>query len=252
MFTKVSLNDVLNFEVDQFKKEFGKKIDFHKLNSSNVDQCLKYALDDALRQNARSKKEQYKDLKEKIISNFTDDFIKVANGGHKISNELAFEKLFDELEKKFSTVLKDQKLKSLSKIGFAQKFINMSFKYLYCFEECDKNNLRFCHLPLDKYTINWYKTIGDKNNIADLKEINFSWSKINEDLYFNIQKDIDSKLKSCLDYEINCKDPKQRIQLPQFKIEVEFIVWKQEQLNEFCKKLSKFKDYFERLGIKAI
>ena len=252
MFTKVNFNDVLNFEVDQFKKEFGKKIDFHKLDSSNVDQCLKYALDDALRENARSKKEQYKDSKEKIISNFTDDFIKVANGGNKISNERDFEELFDELAKKFSTVLKDQKLESLSKIGFAQKFINMSFKYLYCFEECDKNNLRFCHLPLDKYTINWYKKIGDKNNIANLKEINFSWSKINDDLYFNIQKDIDSKLKSCLDYEIHCKDPKQRIQLPQSKIEVEFIVWKQEQLNEFCKKLSKFKDYFERLGIKAI
>ena len=250
---KISLNrmNVLKFEVDHFKKEFGKKINFKELNEDEVNECLKKALDDALRENARSKKEQYKYSKEKIISNFTDDFIKVANGGHKISNELNFEKLFDELAKKFSTVLKDQKLESLSKIGFAQKFINMSFKYLYCFEECDKNNLRFCHLPLDKYTINWYKKIGDKNNIADLKEINFSWSKINEDLYFNIQKDIDSKLKSCLDYEIHCKDPKQRIQLPQSKIEVEFIVWKQEQLNEFSKKLSKSKDYFERLGIKA-
>lgn len=251
---KISLNrmNVLKFEVDHFKKEFGKKINFKELNEGEVNECLKKALDDALRENARSKKEQYKDSKEKIISNFTDDFIKVANGGHKISNELDFEELFDELAKKFSTVLKDQKLESLSKIGFAQKFINMSFKYLYCFEECDKNNLRFCHLPLDKYTIKWYKKIGDKTNKNRLKTINYSWSNIDDKLYKDIQNDIDSKLKSCLDYEINCKDPKQRIQLPQSKIEVEFIVWKQEQLNEFCKKLSKFKDYFERLGIKAI
>lgn len=251
---KISLNrmNVLKFEVDHFKKDFGKKINFKKLNEGEVNKCLKKALDDALRENARSKKVQYKDSKEKIISKFTDDFIKVANGGHKISNELDFEELFDELAKKFSTVLKDQKLESLSKIGFAQKFINMSFKYLYCFEQCDKNNLRFCHLPLDKYTIKWYKKIGDKTNKNQLKAINYSWSNIDDKLYKDIQNDIDSKLKSCLDYEINCKDLKQRIQLPQSKIEVEFIVWKQEQLNEFCKKLSKFKDYFERLGIKAI
>ena len=130
----------------------------------------------------------------------------------------------------------------------------MSFKYLYCFEECDKNNLRFCHLPLDKYTIKWYKKIGDKTNKNQLKAINYSWSNIDDKLYKNIQNDIDTKLKSCLDYEINCKDPKQRIQLPQSKIEVEFIVWKQEKLNELYKELSKLEDdyYFERLGIKAI
>lgn len=63
---KISLNrmNVLKFEVDHFKKESGKKINFKELNEGEVNECLKKALDDALRENARSKKEQYKDSKE--------------------------------------------------------------------------------------------------------------------------------------------------------------------------------------------
>lgn len=251
---KISLNrmNVLKFEVDHFKKEFCKGIDFTKLDNFNVDKCLNKALDAALKDGARRKKNEYKSKKENIISKFTDYFIKVANGKHKISNEEDFEKLFDSLVNKFSTELKNQKLDSFSNIGFAQKFINVAFKCLYCFDNCKKDNLKFCHLPLDKYTINWYKKIGKEDYVNSLKQKNFSWSNIDDKLYKDIQNDIHLKLKGCLDYEINCKDPKQRIQLPQSKIEVDLIVWKQEQLNEFCKKLSKFKDYFERLGIKAI
>ena len=112
--------------------------------------------------------------------------------------------------------------------------------------------MQFCHLPLDKYTIDWYKQYGDKDKINRFKKLNFSWSKIGEDLYWDIQDDIDSKLNNNVYYQINCKDPSQIIILPKCKIEVEFIVWMQQQLNDVYNTLSKLKDYYERLGIKEI
>lgn len=251
---KISLNrmNVLKFEVDHFKKEFSKKINFKKLNEGEVNECLKKALSDALNQGARRNKVEYKKKLNAILSSVKNDLFAIATGRIIISDANDYKKHFLRIKDAFFNALRSNDLGMLATFGFAQKFISMSFKYLYCFDDCVRKNLRFCYLPLDQYTIDWYKKYGSKSLINRFKSIKFAWSNIDETLYLEIQSDIDSKLKSCLDYEINCKDSKQRIQLPQSKIEVEFIVWKQEQLNEFSKKLSKFKDYFERLGIKAI
>ena len=253
---KISLNrmNVLKFEVDHFKKEFGKKINFKELNEGEVNDCLKKALSDALNQGARRNKVEYKTKLNAILSSVKNDLFAIATGRILISDANDYKQHFLRIKDAFFTALRSNDLGMLATFGFAQKFISMSFKYLYCFDDCVRKNLRFCYLPLDQYTIDWYKKYGSKSLINRFKSIKFAWSNIDETLYFEIQSDIDSKLKSCLDYEINCKDPKQRIQLPQSKIEVEFIVWKQEQLNEIYKELSKLEDdyYFERLGIKVI
>lgn len=245
-------DELVNFEIEQFKQWWGKNLCFNSLNDKNVDSCLTHALSDALNQGARRNKVEYKTKLNAILSSVKNDLFDIATGTIHISDANDYKRHFLTLKDAFFTALRNNGLEKLATFGFAQKFISMSFKYLYCFDDCVRKNLRFCYLPLDQYTIDWYKKYGSENLINSFKSINFAWSNIDETLYFKIQSDIDSKLKSCLDYEINCKDPKQRIQLPQSKIEVEFIVWKQEQLNEFSKKLSKFKDYFERLGIKAI
>ena len=253
---KISLNrmNVLKFEVDHFKKEFGKKINFKELNEGEVNDCLKKALSDALNQGARRNKVEYKTKLNAILSSVKNDLFAIATGRILISDANDYKQHFLRIKDAFFTALRSNDLGMLATFGFAQKFISMSFKYLYCFDDCVRKNLRFCYLPLDQYTIDWYKKYGSKSLINRFKSIKFAWSNIDETLYFEIQSDIDSKLKSCLDYEINCKDPKQRIQLPQSKIEVEFIVWKQEQLNESYKELSKLEEdyYFERVGIKVI
>lgn len=81
--------------------------------------------------------------------------------------------------------------------GQAQKIINMAFKYLYCYDYC-KNNVekrkcyRFCHMPLDSYTLSWYKRQKDKitDNYQEL-ESGDVWSKLNgKGKYEKIQKSI--------------------------------------------------------------
>ena len=41
--------------------------------------------------------------------------------------------------------------------GKAQKIINMTFKYLYCFDDAEEYSERFksCHMALDSYILNW-------------------------------------------------------------------------------------------------
>lgn len=249
----MTTNKLIDFEVEHFKNGWGKKLCFAQLNPSNVDNCMIHALSDALNQGARRGSIRYKPMLGTITNAFRNDFIEVAKGIRKISNKTEFKNLFNSLKDRFLDLLANNGLGVLSKFGFAQKFINMTFKYLYCFDDCDKANLRFCHLPLDQYTIDWYKQYGERVIIAKFKAINFAWANIDEALYWDIQEDIDDKLAKGIDYSINCKDPSQKIRLPISKIEVEFIVWMQQQLNDvYNQSLSKLKDYYDRLGIKDI
>ena len=136
-----------------------------------------------------------------------------------------------------------------AKFGFAQKFVSMSFKYMYCFDNSKRGNFKFCKLPLDKYTISWYRQKGDKELIKQFKDKKFAWSEISEDLYNEIQDNIDSILSRKCKYQIKCSDKTAVIVLPENKIEVEFIVWAQEKLNEVYREIIKYKDYYDRLGI---
>ena len=106
-------------------------------------------------------------------------------------------------------------------------------------------------MPLDKYTINWYKKYGNSEYIEQFnKRFAYSWAKINDLIFYkNIQDDIDAILNKGIFYPINCKDDSIRVRLPENKLEVEFIVWSQERLNEVYKDLKKFEHYFDRLGI---
>ena len=72
------------------------------------------------------------------------------------------EEKFDETHKKlcdiWSDAFKDKDL-NLAAFGKAQKIVNMAFKYLYC---CDtsgqyKNHFKYCHMPLDSFTLEWFK-----------------------------------------------------------------------------------------------
>ena len=58
----------------------------------------------------------------------------------------------------FEKILKNAgKNPSDATYGKAQKIINMTFKYLYCFDDAEKYADRFapCHMALDSYTLNW-------------------------------------------------------------------------------------------------
>ena len=180
--------ELVLFEIEQFKKGWGKKIDFSEITAININSCISHALSDALNQGSRRRSLRYKPVEEKFYLSFSDVFKDVAEGKKLIVSNNDFKILFSDLKERFFDVLKENNLEPLATFGFAQKFISMSFKYIYCFNGSKKENFKFCYLPLDQYTINWYKQYGSKRLVDQFKKINYAWSKINEELFFKIQE----------------------------------------------------------------
>lgn len=75
---------------------------------------------------------------------------------------------------------------NLACYGKAQKIVNMTFKYLYCVMKKDKAEyFKFCHMPLDSYTLSFLKEIQDQKVIS----YETKWSNIKDiDEYKKIQE----------------------------------------------------------------
>ena len=75
--------------------------------------------------------------------------------------------------------------------GKAQKFVNMTFKYLYCFDNAPKYDdwFKFCHMPIDSYTLNWCF-----DNALYVKKDITNWSGIKEGQYYHLSDKIRVKL----------------------------------------------------------
>ena len=119
-------------------------------------------------------------------------------------------------------------------IGRSQKVINMGFKYLSCIDNTYNSILPFCHMTLDGYTLNWYKSIGGQW---------IEWSKIDDyGEYMKIQKDIRDYLRTNHIYSINIEEKTSRqIAISKIPFEAEFVIWEGEIIN------AKYNDLIKRL-----
>lgn len=110
---------------------------------------------------------------------------------------------------------------NLQQYGKAQKIVNMTFKYLYCCNKCDKDKqayFKYCHMPLDSYILEWYcREIGKKREDIKIRDISL-WSKMEQNQYKDIQESI---------IEYCNKQPKEYWKTP---LELEFEVWPQIKL----------------------
>lgn len=115
---------------------------------------------------------------------------------------------------------------SFGRIGRSQKVINMAFKYLSCVDHTYDSILPYCHMTLDGYTLNWYKTIN-----RNWKAI--EWSKIDSyDEYIAIQREIRRYLSNNITYSIKIgNEETEKINLSTLPFEAEFIVWEGEIIN---------------------
>ena len=108
--------------------------------------------------------------------------------------------------------------------GKAQKIVNMTFKYLYCYADAvnyiNKEYFKYCHMPLDSFTLAWYKRTMDK-------QFSGSWSNMKEDEYYPIQ----DKIHKYLLDEPKFKFGSDKINLPPNSLEAEFFVWQNERNN---------------------
>lgn len=150
-----------------------------------------------------------------------------------------FEKVHDDLCSIWCNMFDGS---DLDKYGKAQKIINMTFKYLFCCKDAQKDYLDYfenCHMTLDSYTLAWYKR---KDN-QDKKD--YTWSKLGEKDYKKIQKNIREYLANDNSFTISIPDlgsfPSKG--LPKQPFLAEFIIWEGEKIFESYKTLVK--------GIKA-
>lgn len=125
----------------------------------------------------------------------------------------AFDGKYYDLCSKFLTCFNNElgrkKLKT-QEFGKAQKLINMTFKYLYCLLPEKKQWFTYCHMPLDRYTMNWYY-----ENSQDRPK-NVTWSNFTHERYCEIEEHI---LHLVENSEYKGLSP----------LEAEFIIWLKEK-----------------------
>lgn len=108
---------------------------------------------------------------------------------------------------------------ALQKYGKAQKAVNMTFKYLYCFDGKDKYAgwFEYAHMPLDSLLLNWYESNPDRK-VKTQK----AWSNLDDSEYYDIAEDIFGLLD---------RDPlyHNTIKLPKQPLLADFIIWAEEK-----------------------
>lgn len=115
--------------------------------------------------------------------------------------------------------------------GHAQKIVNMAFKYLFCMEGSEKYKDIFmqCHMPLDSYTLEWYKRSEFYKKITEKKALLTSddtWSKMTEEQYLKIREYIENNVKEEPFFVYD-----KEISLPPYPLYAEFIIWPEMQLH---------------------
>ena len=167
----------------------------------------------------------------KGISNMKDEFTSLLKETGKtifkfINNESIQEPDFDKWHNEtcknfvneFNHFANSKNVYTIS-YGKAQKVVNMTFKYLFCWDANQKfgNIYPLCHIPIDSFILRWcnkLETIKTRvsTSIANIDEI--SWSNLDYKDYYNIQKAV----KEYLESDENTILPKERIF-------AEFYIW---------------------------
>lgn len=114
------------------------------------------------------------------------------------------------------------------KYGKAQKIINMTFKYLFCFEDASAEHFQFCHMPLDSYLLNWYKSEVNSDKIP-------AWSNLDEIQYTDICGRIREHIKNQQLYKED-----ESIQKADTILECEFLIWQEEKRKMLLKLLKSY------------
>lgn len=141
------------------------------------------------------------------------------------------QKEYDDLHKNLCKQFLDvfnEKLENKQEFGKAQKIVNMTFKYLYCFKDSGEKEdwFKFCHMPIDSYALNWYRKLpGSKGTIPS----NMAWSNLDEEKYDEIQNRIIQYLKDGNVYN-SCI-------LPKIPLQADFIIWQEEKRRVMLKEL---------------
>ena len=208
--------DVLKFEVKRFKEQ--EKIN-NRVSAPTIKNIFWKAFRDSVKMKAFEKGIKYGHLKYNIKKELYDDMKSSFSSG------ACSEQIFSSLVKSFKNIMTKVNLGVFATDGHGQKFVSMAYKYFYCIDFSKRDLFKDCYLPLDSNTLSWYKTnCINKENIKLLDNIDFDFTRIDEDLYSKIQEDVKYIIESktikydLLGEEIECK--------VESRLELDFIIWK--------------------------
>ena len=170
-------------EIDRFKKAINKD----PLHSSKWDD-FKKGYDDAVYQAYLDAARTFKGIKDVLENAGVKDaytFLKTSEIHELLSSYFENEAPSDEdtFDNTHQTLCENV-IKHFKKINYdieygkAQKIVNMSFKYLYCFDDAPEEYFKYCHLPLDSFTLEWiYRNVLSDHKKYQKGKIAF-WSKL--------------------------------------------------------------------------
>lgn len=120
---------------------------------------------------------------------------------------------------------------SLKAYGKAQKIVNMTFKYLYCYTDTAlKGFFEHCHMPLDSFTLEWFKReMRVKHNLI-VGQIS-SWSKMENEDGDTYKDQKDDKKYSYHFYVSHIRRYIKDNKIELTPLQLEFIIWPETQLN---------------------
>lgn len=174
-------------EVEEARKSFARYL--HRKNCSiSDDEAVLHAVDLA-----------YRDMSPRTIKghgNINDEDIAVLRRSlaKSISDKLAgdapasqadFDAMHEELCGSFlaqyNDLLRQNSLEGQA-FGKAQKIVNMTFKYLYCFDDSAEYDdwFEYAHMPIDSIVNEWWKEDG-------ITSCTLTWSNLNKDEYYFFQ-----------------------------------------------------------------
>ena len=145
----------------------------------SIDIAIKLAYGDAKR--TMTGISEFKEEKETAFSDLAQKFYEYFN-----CEAPSDKSSFDIVHNKLCTAWCDAFLKAspthIGTYGKAQKIVNMTFKYLYCCKDiCDfEKHFAFCHVPLDKFTLEWFIRECENRQVSITKGYISSWSSIQE------------------------------------------------------------------------
>ena len=201
----------------------------------------------------------YRDFSPRTLKGVTKESTVVEGSLEWLSNEICdyIKKKTDNTETAFDDWHKDtceefkKKFNNAAAINYgkAQKILNMTFKYLFCLyvsEDDEINRFKFCHMPLDTYTLYWFcdvvwESIRKAEDFAPPESIStvtkikdISWSNLDYGAYVWIQEQIREYLKG--ENNIKYVDEQGQTLTP---FMAEFYIWPEQQLVEACKPIKK-------------
>lgn len=139
--------------------------------------------------------------------------------------------------------------------GKAQKIVNMTLKYVYCFKDTEelklKDKFKYCHMALDTYTLDWFsdkvrKWYEEEKGVTLPKKSDMpSWSNLKKGeikagekpqnyTYVEIQEIIRTYLKECKDHPYRTE----KGSLTPF--EAEFYIWEEQKLLKIRNALKRY------------